>query len=265
MDFSPAKERSRGGGVWETVRTIVYAVLIALTLRTLAFEPFNIPSGSMKPTLEIGDYLFVSKYAYGYTHYSLPLSVNLFSGRVFYEQPERGDVVVFKEPRDNRTDYIKRVIGLPGDRIQVRDGIIHINDTPVQREQIADYELYENRLAEEGGRPSYVKQYIETLPNGRSYRVIEERECRADGTFCGPHDNTPVLEVPVGHFLMMGDNRDNSSDGREWGFVPAENLIGRAATLFLSFKCESNCYAEWWEIWKWPVAVRWSRLFRSID
>lgn len=265
MDYSPTKERGRGSTMWETVRTIVYAVLIALTLRTLAFEPFNIPSGSMKPTLEIGDYLFVSKFSYGYTHYSLPLSINLFSGRIFYSAPDRGDVVVFKEPRDNRTDYIKRVIGLPGDSIQVRNSVIVINGTPVQREQVADYELYKGFLPDQGGRPSYVKQYIETLPNGRRYRVIEERECLEQDLRCGPHDNTPELTVPAGHFLMMGDNRDNSSDGREWGFVPAENLIGRAATLFVSFKCEATCHAAWWEFWKWPTAVRWNRLFKSID
>ena len=264
MEVISTKERPQDG-IWEAVRTIIYAVLIALILRTLSYEPFNIPSSSMKPTLEIGDYLFVSKFSYGYSHHSLPLSLKLFSGRILYTQPERGDVLVFKEPRDNRTDYIKRVIGLPGDRVQLQAGLIYLNGVPVERQPVADYELYTGRLAIHGGRPTYVRHYIETLPGGRSYRVIEERECRADGSACGPHDNMQEITVPPGHFLMMGDNRDNSSDGREWGFVPAENLIGRAVILFLSFKCESSCYANWWEVWKWPLAIRWSRIFQMIE
>lgn len=238
------------GGFWETVRVIVYAVLIALGIRTVAFEPFNIPSGSMIPTLLVGDYLFVSKYSYGYSRYSLPLGLPLFEGRIFFSPPERGDVAVFKLPRDPNTDYIKRVIGLPGDRIQVIGGVLYINGVPVQRRRIEDY------LPAEGkGLP--IAQYVETLPNGQAHRIIEESDI-------GSFDNTEEYLVPEGHYFMMGDNRDNSLDSRfaqGVGFVPTENLVGRAEILFYS----TNGFARWWEVWKWPWTARYHRLFNLID
>ncbi len=237
-------------GVLETIRTVIYAVLIAMVVRTFAYEPFNIPSGSMIPTLLIGDYLFVSKFSYGYSRYSLPFGLPLFEGRIWSEEPERGDVIVFKLPRDNETDYIKRLIGLPGDRVQMIDGILHINGTAVPRERIEDYN-------DEG---LMVEQFIETLPNGTRHRILE----RTDN---GAYDNTPEFTVPPGHYFMMGDNRDNSQDSRVpperqgVGFVPAENLIGRADILFFS----TNGSARIWEIWKWPTAIRFSRIFDPVS
>ena len=240
------------GGVVDTVKTVVYAVLIALVVRTVAYEPFNIPSGSMVPTLLVGDYLFVSKYSYGYSRYSLPFGFPLFSGRIFFHSPERGDVVVSKLPTDNSTDYIKRLIGLPGDRIQMKAGNLYINDQLVPRKRIQDY-LYQ----EGNGAVIPLTQYIETLPNGREHRIIKMGDN-------GPLDNTQVYTVPAGDYFMMGDNRDNSQDSRVLsavGYVPAENLIGRAEFIFFS----TDGSARLWELWKWPFAIRYSRLFHGVN
>ncbi len=244
--------KKKKSGLRETIETIVYAVLIAVLVRTFAYEPFNIPSGSMIPTLLVGDYLFVSKFSYGYSRHSFPFSLPPFSGRVLGAEPERGDIAVFKLPRDNETDYIKRIIGLPGDKIQVRNGVLSVNGEAVSRRRIADYvapNQYGNVVA--------MAQYLETLPNGRSYTVAEMTEF-------GGLDNTPVYTVPPGHYFAMGDNRDNSLDSRvldHVGFIPAENLVGRAEILFYS----SNGSANIWEVWKWPGAVRFSRLFQKIN
>ncbi len=245
--------RERLGGTFETIRTVVYAVAIALLVRTFAYEPFNIPSGSMIPTLLVGDYLFVSKFSYGYSRHSLPFSLPLFQGRIFASEPKRGDVVVFKLPSDNRTDYIKRIVGLPGDRIQVISGVLHINGKPVKRRRIEDYVL-----EVEGRAPIRVPQYIETLPNGYRHKLIEEA-----GDF-GSLDNTPEFVVPPSPSSSSGDHLDNSSDSRvmsQVGFVPAENLVGRAEFLFFS----TNGQARLWEFWKWPFSIRYSRLFRGIE
>src|ERR671939_946349 len=170
-------------GVGETIRVVIHALLIALVIRTFLFQPFNIPSGSMKATLLFGDYLFVSKYSYGYSHYSLPLSPNLFSGRIgVFSKPERGDVVVFRLPKDDSTDYIKRVIGLPGDHIQMIDGVLHINGQPVKRERVEDF-----LETEEGTRATRVKRWRETLPNGVTYTTL-------DLVDSGFYDNTPVYQ-----------------------------------------------------------------------
>ena len=239
-------------GVRETIKTVVWAVVIALGVRTVAFEPFNIPSGSMIPTLLVGDYLFVSKYSYGYSRYSLPLSLPLIPGRILNSAPERGDVAVFKLPSDNSTDYIKRIIGLPGDRIQVRRGRLWINGEQVKRERVEDFVFtFENR------RITRIAQFVETLPNGRRHRILEM-------TDSAPLDNTKVYTVPQGHFFAMGDNRDNSLDSRVLsgvGFVPAENLVGRAEVLFFSH----NGSASWWEIWRWPGAIRFRRFFTVLE
>lgn len=244
-----AKSKTSGGAV-DTIKTIVYAILIAVGVRTVAFEPFNIPSGSMIPTLLIGDYLFVSKYSYGYSRYSLPFGLPLIPGRIFFHEPERGDVAVFKQPVDNSTDYIKRLVGLPGDRIQMRGGILYINDQAVRRERVEDYESTDGS---ESGRRI---QYIETLPNGRKHRIIEVSDN-------GALDNTDVFVVPPGHYFAMGDNRDNSLDSRtrQVGFVPAQNLVGRAEFLFFS----TDGSARLWEIWRWPFAIRYARLFHGIN
>ncbi len=240
-----------GGGVFDTLKTFVYAILIALLVRSVAFEPFNIPSGSMIPTLLVGDYLFVSKYSYGYSRYSLPFGLPLFSGRILAHQPERGDVIVFKLPSDPSTDYIKRVIGLPGDKIQVTDSILQINGEPVKLERIEDAVDNESRV------PRSVPQFIETLPNGRTHHIWQMSDH-------GPLDNTPVYEVPPDHYFMMGDNRDNSQDSRVLsavGYVPFENLVGRADFLFFS----TDGSAPWWEFWWWPFEIRYSRLFKAVN
>ena len=243
------EKRVKSGGAGETIKIIIQALLLALVVRTLLFQPFNIPSGSMKATLLVGDYLFVSKYAYGYSRFSLPFGPRLFDGRIWSTPPQRGDIVVFKLPRDDSTDYIKRVIGLPGDRIQVKEGVLYINDTAVPRAQVGTYE-------DDG---FVYKQFRETLPNGVSY-VTLDRDAN------GLEDNTQVFEVPPDNYFMMGDNRDNSTDSRVppasggVGYVPFENLVGRAEVIF--FSVEEGTPA--WEVWTWPWTVRWDRLFRPV-
>jgi signal peptidase I len=235
------------------ISTIVYALLIALVVRTVAYEPFNIPSESMLPTLLVGDYIFVSKYSYGYSKHSIIFSPDIGSGRIFESPPERGDVAVFKLPSDNSTDYVKRIVGLPGDRIQMRNGVLYIGDEAVRRERVDDFAY---PLA--GGRVLTVPRYRETLPNGVSYDTLDLNE-NSDT------DNTKVFTVPPGHFFAMGDNRDNSSDSRVAtsgvGFIPAENLVGRVEFLFFSH----DGSAALWEVWKWPQAIRYGRLFRGVE
>lgn len=251
-------------GAWDTIKVVIQALLIAFVIRTFFFQPFNIPSGSMIPTLRIGDYLFVNKLSYGYGPYSFNVSLSLFGtdlikfgpvpidGRVFAGLPKRGDVVVFKLPTDNETDYIKRVIGLPGDTIQVREGVVYINDQPIRRERIEDY-----ADPREIGYGRSVRQYRETLPNGVSY-ITHDIEENSVG------DNTRPYQVPPGHYFMMGDNRDNSTDSRflgQVGYVPYENLVGRATIIFFSHRPG----VPLWEIWRWPIAIRWDRLFGGVN
>ena len=231
--------KRKEGGFAETVRVVIHALIIALVIRTFLFQPFNIPSGSMKATLLVGDYLFVSKYSYGFSHYSLPFS-----------PPQRGDVVVFRLPRDDSTDYIKRVIGLPGDRIQMIHGVLNINGEPVKRERIDDFVE-----AGEEGNAMPIKRWRETLPNGVSYTTL-------DITDEGFYDNTSVYAVPPGDYFMMGDNRDNSQDSRtsQVGYVPFENIVGRAEIIFFSVH-EGE---RGWAFWRWPWSVRWDRLFTIV-
>lgn len=233
----------------DTIKTVVYAILIAVVIRTLWFEPFKIPSGSMYPTLYVGDYLFVSKYTYGYSRHSLPWSIPLFGGRIWSDTPQRGEVVVFKYPRDNRTDYIKRVIGLPGDKIKLEKGRLFINGKLVERTQIEDFVIRDAM-----GNAERYRQYIETLPNGVKHKIMEV----SDKEFC---DEYQEVEVPQGMYFMMGDNRDRSDDSRvNVGFVPLENLVGKARFLFFSH----NTDEAWYKPWTWPKKIRWSRLFNVI-
>jgi signal peptidase I len=242
--------QEKSQSLWDLLKTVFYAVLIALVIRTFAFEPFSIPSGSMIPTLLVGDYLFVSKYSYGYSRYSLPLSLPLFDGRIMASEPERGDVVVFKLPTDNRTDYIKRIIGLPGDTVQLIGGRLHINGEEVPRQRAGDF------IA---SGPNGIKQrftrYVETLPGGRAHDIIEVSDD-------GPFDNTGVYTVPAGHYFAMGDNRDSSRDSRflsEVGYIPFVNLIGRAEFIFFSVDGSAL------KIWEWPSTLRIDRFFQAIE
>ena len=205
----------------------------------------------MKSTLLVGDYIFVSKFAYGYSRYSFPFGPPLFSGRVWASQPKRGDVVVFKLPTDNETDYIKRVIGLPGDRIQMIGGVLHINGQAVKRERVQDFVE-----TEADGGAMRVSRYRETLPDGVSYDTLDLVEN-------GIADNTQEYVVPPGHYFMMGDNRDNSTDSRflsRVGYVPFENLVGRANIIFFSVREGAHAY----EVWRWPRTIRWNRLFHQV-
>ena len=283
-----ARSERKKDGFWETVKTVFWALLIAMAFRSILYQPFSIPSGSMKPTLLVGDYLFVSKFSYGYSKYSLPFSPDLFDGRIWGSMPERGDVVVFKLPgkdecsegpvgfvtrigsgmlswvgvaRPQRDpgdciDYIKRVIGLPGDQIQMIDGVLHINGQRVGMEKVANFAEPKqpnsgpclNAPVPQGGECE-MTHFIEELPGGRKHSVLDLHVTSVD--------NTPVIEVKEGHILFLGDNRDNSTDSRfrSVGQVPVENLIGRADVIALSSS------GAFWEFWKW----RWSRIFKSIE
>ena len=235
----------------ETIKTIVYAILIAVVIRTFLYEPFKIPSGSMYPSLYVGDFLFVSKYTYGYSKHSFPFSMPLFNGRVWSDEPQRGDVVVFKFPQDNKTDYIKRVIGLPGDKIKLENGRLYINGVLVEREPIDDFVLRDKY-----GNVERFRQYIETLPNGVKHNIIEVSDSEI-------YDDVPELTVPEGNYFMMGDNRDRSDDSRvNVGFVPFENLVGKARVLFFSYDSNGG---PWYKLWNLPRQIRWSRMFDKIN
>ncbi len=243
------EKKKKKDNFWSNVRGLFWALLIALAIRSLVFEPYNIPSSSMVPTLLIGDYLFVSKYDYGYSRHSFPLSIPLIPrGRIFATEPQRGDIVVFKLPTDNKTDYIKRIIGLPGDRIQMVGGRLYINDKLVDREKIAE----EDWVVEVEGLVHYTK-YRETLPNGVQHLIYEQGDNKI-------LDDTDVFTVPENHYFMMGDNRDNSSDSRIFGFVPAQNLEGKARFIFYS----NNGTGAFWQFWKWGDSLRLERFFKGL-
>jgi signal peptidase I len=256
---SAESEQGTGGGLWEMIRVIVHALILVVLLRTFLYQPFSIPSQSMMPTLLVGDWLFVSKFTYGYSKYSFPLGYDLFQGRVWSGEPKRGDVIVFKLPRDNATDYIKRLIGLPGDTIQTIRGVLHVNGKPVELRKIEDWSgpgMACNRYE----REIKIARYIETLPGGVSHPILK---CFTSNDT--EADNAGPFTVPAGHYFMMGDNRDNSTDSRfsterGVGFVPAENLIGRAEILYFSIEPTGSIFAPW----RWPSEIRWSRLFNMV-
>lgn len=240
------------GEVSEFAKTAIIAVLLALLIRTFLYEPFNIPSGSMLPTLLVGDYLFVSKSAYGYSEHSFPFGAANFEGRLAAEEPKRGDVAVFKLPSNTSIDYIKRVVGLPGDTVQVIEGRLYINGERVEREPVG--------LVQSDDNADYMNhtlmEYIETLPGGIMHSIYEE-------TDNGDLDNTPLYTVPAGHYFMMGDNRDNSQDSRvqsHVGFVPFENFVGRADVLFFSV----DEAAKFFNPLTWPHTIRFNRMLDKI-
>lgn len=243
MNWPKLKKEARG---------LVWAFTIAMIIRTFMYQPFNIPSGSMIPTLLVGDYLFVNKFCYGFSRRSFPFGLKLFSGRIAHKEPKLGDVVVFFNPKHDNLDYIKRLVGLPGDRVQVIKGVLHINGQSVQLERIEDYHMIDDK-----GHLRVIPQYIETLPNGVKHRIL-----KAYPFGKGRLDNTEEFVIPAGHYFMMGDNRDNSSDSRvslTVGFIPSENIIGRAEILFFSTE------AKWYEPWNWPFGLRYDRLAQIIN
>jgi signal peptidase I len=235
---------------WETVKVVIQALILAGLIRTVLVQPFTIPSGSMMPTLLVGDYIFVNKFAYGYSKYSLPFSPDLFNGRIFGSDPKRGDIVVFRFPPNPSIDYIKRCVGLPGDRIQMKNGVLYVNDQPVPK--VADGSFNSDYSKDPGQN---IPVFRETLPNGVTYDTLDESPDTLG-------DNTREFIVPAGHYFMMGDNRDNSADSRfDVGYVPAENLVGKASLIFFSLGNDT----AFSEIWKWPTNMRWNRLFKGVD
>lgn len=237
--------------IGEVARSGLIAILLAMIVRTFLFEPFNIPSSSMVPNLLVGDYLFISKYSYGYSRYSFPFGIAGFDGRINGKPPNRGDVIVFKLPTNPNIDYIKRLVGMPGDTIQMINGRLYINGEIVPREPKGMVEY-----TKENGMTNKVMEYTETLPGGTRHTIYEESDQ-------GPLDNTEKYTVPENHYFMMGDNRDNSQDSRVTkvvGYVPYDNLEGRAEFLFFSTDGSAGLF----EFWKWPSAIRFSRIFNAI-
>ena len=236
---------------FESIKTIFWAILIALIIRSFVFEPFNIPSGSMKPTLLVGDFIFVKKWSYGYSKHSLPFSINIIPERILYKKPSRGDIAVFKTPKDNRTDYIKRIIGLPGDKIKLNNGVVFINNKPITKIQVDDF--FEKN---DNNELTLIPMFKENLGNVKHYTLDIGQTSL---------DNVQTIEVPENHFFVLGDNRDNSADSRISkliggpGFIPKENLVGKASIIFFSLE-----NSRFYQIWKWPTSIRYSRIFSKI-
>ena len=237
--------------IYDNAKTILGALIIAVLIRSILFQPFYIPSSSMEPTLLVGDRIFVSKYAYGYSKHSFPFSPNITDKRFFSKNPKRGDLVVFKTPADNRTDYIKRLIGMPGDTIQFVEGEILINDKKILRKQIINKKIIRcgNFLLE-------TNIYLETLPNGQQHLVAYKKK--------GSLQNTKVFKVPENHYFLLGDNRDCSKDSRyldSVGYVSNLNLVGKAKLIFFSNDTNISSLLKFWNINK---SFRFERLFTSL-
>ncbi len=248
-------------GWWESAKIIVQALALAIFVRIFFYQPFNIPSSSMKDTLLVGDYLFVSKLSYGYSRHSFPyggtlLGARMFDGRLFASLPKRGDVAVFKLPSDTSLDYIKRVIGLPGDEVQMQNGVLYLNGKAIPKRLVGTFDTWEN-----GRQARGIEVYEETLPGGLKYKVLDSQRN-------GDNDNTGIFKVPAGHYFMMGDNRDNSADSREprsgVGFVPFENMVGRAEIVFFSGAFDEPQAFRLLTPWRWPFDIRWSRFFNLV-
>ncbi len=237
-------------------KTIFYAFLIAISFRTFVLQPFSIPSESMLKNLMVGDFLLVSKFSYGYSKHSLPFSLPLIPGRIFASDVERGDVVVFRLPRDPDTYYIKRIVGVPGDKIQTKRGELYLNDEKIPVKKLDDYVRIDTF-----GREERFSQIEETMPNGKSYVTLD-----IDYRPGSMADDSDAFIVPEGHYFAMGDNRDNSQDSR-WpksvgvGYIPEENIIGKAKWITLSFDNK----AALWEFWKWFPEERRERFFSTIN
>ncbi len=248
---SKKKEKKQEKKEMGWFETLVYAAILAIIFRSFLYEPFHIPSGSMKPNLLIGDYVFVSKLSYGYSKYSFPFGdkFNYFEGRIFEDEPKRGDIIVFRLPSDDSINYIKRVIGLPGDKIQVRSGILYINDQKIAKE--FDGFFFEDNNKDE---PYEIMQYSEKLADDKKILVLDQ----VAGAM---QDDTKVYEVPEDHYFFMGDNRDNSRDSRfgDVGFIPKQNLVGKAKIIFFS-----NPSPIWQPI-DWLISIRFSRIFKITD
>ena len=242
--------KMKSNNFFSNIKSISLAILIALIIRSFAAEPFNIPSGSMKPGLLVGDFIFVSKWSYGYSKHSLPFSLPIIPNRIFSKFPERGDVVVFKTPYDNKTDYIKRVIGLPGDRIKIINGQIIINDNKIYKEKTENFIDVDKK-----GSKKRLRKYKEYFFN-KEFEILDIMDN-------GPVDNTQLYTVPKDHFFVMGDNRDNSQDSRfirSVGYIPIDNLVGKAQFIFFSLE-----NSRFFEIWKWPKAIRYQRIMKKIQ
>ena len=252
-DTSEQPQHSQLHEWWEMGKSVIIALAIALVIRTILFQPFTIPSASMEPTLFQGDYILVSKFAYGYSRYSLPFSPPVLQGRVLARHPQRGDVVVFKLPRDTRIDYIKRLVGLPGDKIQVTRGVLYINGKALPRQEMSP-----GVETLPFGMTHTVQRFKETMPNGKSYVT---NSYGPDGEA----DNTDVYVVPAKSYFFMGDNRDNSEDSRfpesvGVGYVPEENLVGRASFVLLSWNDKASIFKPW----TWFLDLRPSRFFHGL-
>ncbi|MFT8588422.1 MAG: signal peptidase I [Acetobacter orientalis] len=251
---------STGQIILEYARTIITVAIVVTFVRTFLFESFVIPSGSMIPSLQVGDYIWVSKYSYGYSKYSFPFSPNLFEGRVWGAAPHRGDVAVFRFTKDTSIDYVKRVIGLPGDHIQVTGGHLFLNGEQVPCLDVHPYTaIDESHVAMEG------EACEEVLPGSNGHAPVKHAMLKLMDD--GQQNNTPEYVVPAGYFFAMGDNRDDSADSRfmgdapkDLGFVPMENLVGKAQLVFFS----ADSVAPFWQFWHWPAEIRWGRLFRSV-
>lgn len=244
------KTKKKKGFLESWTFIIIVCIIVPMSFRAFLYSPRHIPSSSMKSTLLIGDYIFISKFAYGYSRYSFPLgySVNYFEGRTGTNKPERGDVIVFRPNAEPSTDFIKRLIGLPGDTVQMRGGKLFLNGAEIEQKRAEDF-IDED----EKGNLKSIKRYVETLPNGVSYEVLDEIEN-------GTGDDTVEFVVPENNYFFMGDNRDNSADSRFMvGFVPQENLIGKAEVIFFSNK------SSFLKIWDWIISFRKNRFLLSLD